>query len=781
MKRNGTAPAKTDKTLKDSLKKLHDIESIINRSPVIYSVWRFAENAPLEYVSGNISQWGYVPENFLSGRITWEKLIHPDDFNRLKSEILCHVKQKSKVFDQSYRILDSKGKTRWVEAQTVFVYDSKGKITHAQGSGIDVTERHQTEQALLETQSIYQTIFENAGIAIGIADQNRNIILGNKQMEELTGYKKEELTGEKKRWDYFIPASDIEWMKSQHLARLTNPSLASKYYECSLIARGGQVKNIHLTASLIPGTQKSLISMLDITDRKKVEQQLRESKEILQELLTKSSDIVVVLDDKGVFQYVSPSVKSILNYDQDDLAGKSCFDFIHPNDIEIVSKAVHQVICFQNQGIPTEFRFRKAGGDWSYLEAMGSNCLDNPAIGGIIINAREVSERKRLEAQLLHAQKMEAIGRLAGGIAHDFNNILMGIQGHISLMLLNIDTLHPNFDKAINIQTLVQSGADLTGKLLGFARGGRYELKPTDINTLVAKTVNLFERTQKEISIHKKYEKKPWTVEIDRVQIEQVVLNLLVNAGQAMSQGGDIYVETQNVVIDTVLSSQGVPAGNYLKIIITDTGTGMDKETRQKIFEPFFTTKEKTRGVGLGLASAFGIIKEHGGVIDVASEPRKGTTFAIYLPTSEKEVPKEVYMDKIIIKGREAILLIDDEPSVIDVCQDILISLGYKIFAAGSGHDAIDIYKLHKDEIDLVILDMIMPGLNGGETFNQLKSINPQAKVILSTGYSGSEQAQAILERGCSGLIQKPFRIEDISQKIREVLDQGQQLPYGTG
>jgi CheY-like chemotaxis protein len=261
-------------------------------------------------------------------------------------------------------------------------------------------------------------------------------------------------------------------------------------------------------------------------------------------------------------------------------------------------------------------------------------------------------------------------------------------------------------------------------------------------------------------------------VEVDRVQIEQVILNLLVNAAQAMPQGGDIYVETKNTSVDGSSLVKGMRAGSYMKITVTDTGMGMDEDTQRRIFEPFFTTKEKVRGVGLGLASSFGIIKEHGGVIDVLSQPGKGTTFAIYLPISDKVVPQEVYTAKTILTGKESILLVDDELSIVEVCRDILISLGYKILTAASGHEAIDIYKLNREDIDLVILDMIMPGMNGSDTYNQLKSINPQVKVILSTGYSGSDQAQQILDNGCQALIQKPFRVDDLSQSVRKVLDQ---------
>ena len=393
-----------------------------------------------------------------------------------------------------------------------------------------------------------------------------------------------------------------------------------------------------------------------------------------------------------MFNYVSPSVKRILSYDEKDIIGKSAFVFVHPDDMKKAIDALKKVVDFENKGIATEFRFRHRSGNWVNLEALGNNCLANPSINGIIVNCRDVTDRKRIEAQLFNSQKMEAIGTLAGGIAHDFNNILMGIQGYISLMLLNIETIHPEFEKLINIQALVQSGADLTGKLLGFARGGQYEVKPTDLNELISKTVNLFGRTKKDISFHQKYEKNPWTAEVDRIQIEQVLLNLFVNAWQAMPEGGDIYIETKNVTNHKIVATTNIAAGDYINITITDTGVGMDEETCQRIFEPFFTTKEKGRGVGLGLASAYGIIKEHGGIIEVTSELGEGTTFNIFLPASIKEVPKETFAAKTIFKGTETILLVDDEDSILDVCREILIALGYNIFIAHNGKEALNIY-----------------------------------------------------------------------------------------
>ncbi|MEQ8162121.1 MAG: ATP-binding protein [Smithellaceae bacterium] len=499
---------------------------------------------------------------------------------------------------------------------------------------------------------------------------------------------------------------------------------------------------------------------------------LRKSSALLQELLRNFLDIIAVFDKDGVFQYISPSLTSLTGYREADFIGESVIKFVHPNDHQVVNNNFSKVLSEGNKGIASEFRFQKADNSWIYLEALSNNCLNNPAINGIIMNARDITMRKLMEDHLRQAQKMQAIGTLAGGIAHDFNNLLMGIQGYISLMLASRDAGDPDFDRLRNIQSLVQSGADLADNLLGFARGGQYELKPTDLNELVSRTANIFGRTKKEIRIHHKYEENIWPVEVDRIQIEQVLVNLFVNSWQAMSNGGHIFVETKNVFLsDKHFLSADLPKGNYVQITVTDTGAGMDEETCRRVFEPFFTTREKGRGVGLGLASAYGIIKEHGGTINVASKAGQGTTFNIYLPVSDKKIVKDTTVDETIIKGRETILLVDDEESIVDVCGEILETLGYNVLKAGNGHDALKIFADNKDLIDLVILDMIMPGLSGNETFDGLKLIHPKVKVLLSSGYVTGNQAKIIMEKGCQAFIQKPFRMEEFSRKIREVLD----------
>ncbi len=381
-------------------------------------------------------------------------------------------------------------------------------------------------------------------------------------------------------------------------------------------------------------------------------------------------------------------------------------------------------------------------------------------------------ERDRLELQLKHAQRMEALGTLAGGIAHDFNNLLMGIQGNVSLMLLDTDSTRPHYQKMEHIEQYTKKGADLTKQLLGFARGGKYEVKSADLNILIEKSSRMFGSTRKEIKIHKKYNKQLWMVEVDQGQIEQVLLNLYVNAWQAMPGGGELYLGTENVVLDeNFIRAYPVKLGNYVNISVTDTGLGMDEATQQRIFDPFFTTKEMGRGTGLGLASVYGIIKNHNGIIDVSSEKGEGATFNIYLPASEKEIIGEKDSTKKILKGSEIILLVDDEDMIIDINKELLEELGYKVITAMSGREALEIYERNQDQVDMVILDMIMPDMGGGETYDGLKQIDPEIIVLLSSGYSINGLANEILDRGCNGFIQKPFGVKELSHKIREILD----------
>ncbi len=396
-----------------------------------------------------------------------------------------------------------------------------------------------------------------------------------------------------------------------------------------------------------------------------------------------------------------------------------------------------------------------------------------------IENARLYSELKerlegeiQLQKKLSESDKFRALGLMASGVAHDFNNLLMGIQGNTSLMLLDIDSSHPHHERLKNIEQSVQTGAELTRQLLGFTRGGKYEIKPTDLSELMEKTSRMFAPTKKEIRIFTKYQKGIWSVKVDQAQIEQVLLNLYVNAWQAMPSGGDLYLQTQNVTLDKeFVRAIDIKPGKYVKMSVIDNGVGMDETTRKRIFDPFFTTKEMGRGTGLGLASAYGIIKNHGGYINVSSEKGEGTTFNIYLPVTKEKIVEEKKPSEKLLKGEEMVLLVDDEGMILEVGKEMLAKMGYEVLTAGSGKKALEIYRKKKDQIGIVILDMIMPEMGGGETYDKMKKINPDIKALLSSGYSINGQATEILKRGCNAFIQKPFSVTNLSLKLREILD----------
>lgn len=490
-------------------------------------------------------------------------------------------------------------------------------------------------------------------------------------------------------------------------------------------------------------------------------------------LVNNSPDIIYTLGLDGSFTYVNPAWEKVLGHKMDQVIGKSFADFAHEEDVAQCVRLFTKVkqggdttrdtSCnlIDKEGTPRLFSMSAAPN----LDARGN-------VIGIVGIFKDITEQRQLEGELAQAQKMKAIGTLAGGIAHDFNNLLMGIQGRASLMFLDTDSDHSHYEHLKSIEDIVESGAGLTKQLLGFARGGKYEVKPTSLNDLIDKTAHLFGRTKKEITLHTSYQKDIWPSEVDRGQIEQVLLNLYVNAWHAMDRGGDLYLQTKNVTLEKKdVAPLGVVPGNYVKISVTDTGVGINEETQSRIFEPFFTTKEMGRGTGLGLASAYGIIQNHGGVIDVDSEKGKGTTFNIYLPASAKKIPKEEDGPTTVLRGTESVLLVDDEDMIIDVGQEILEEMGYKVFLARSGKEAIETYEKNKHEIDMVILDMIMPDMGGGEAYDRMKEVDPNVKVLLSSGYSIEGQASDILARGCNGFIQKPFSVKRLSHTIRQVLD----------
>jgi PAS domain S-box-containing protein len=483
-------------------------------------------------------------------------------------------------------------------------------------------------------------------------------------------------------------------------------------------------------------------------------------------ILKSMSEGILEINPEGRIVYANSAAISLVNLSENKLLGSNFTDLFKEADRSKL-KSFLSAIDTQPQVLNGEVSpFMNS----KQISLSLIPILDNEDKTFIIILS-DVSERKRIEAQFLQAQKMEAIGTLAGGIAHDFNNLLMVIQGNASLMLLNVDPSHPHHEMLSSIVKQVQSGSKLTSQLLGYARKGRYEVRPIQLNELVKETSSTFGRTRKEIKIHRELANDLSPIEGDLGQIEQVLMNLLVNAADAMPQGGDIFLKTANISQREILNKFFNPKpGDYVLLTITDTGIGMDPKTLERIFEPFFTTKELNRGTGLGLASVYGIIKGHGGYIDVESEERQGTTFRIYLPAKNGEIQKTIKPPDQIIRGTGTILLVDDEKMVLEVGERLLKIMGYQVLTAREGKEAIELYEKYRETIDLVLLDIIMPNMKGSEVFDRLKEINPDVKVLLSSGYSIDGEASQILKRGCRGFIQKPFNLHQLSQSIGAIL-----------
>jgi len=507
----------------------------------------------------------------------------------------------------------------------------------------------------------------------------------------------------------------------------------------------------------------------------------KRAEQIYRSLLHSSADAIATYDLKGRTVYISPAFTKIFGWTLEEMKGKR-MPFVPQSESESTMAIIRNLVedGTQCQGFETK-RYAKDGRllDVSISASRYNDHEGNP-IGTLVI-LRDISEKKRLESQLQYIERMEAIGTLAGGIAHDFNNLMMGMLGNISLILYDIGSESPYYEKLKNIEKLIQSGSKLTSQLLGYARKGKYEVRPINLNQLVEESSETFGRTRKEIVIHREFAEDLSSVMADEAQIQQILMNLFINAADAMPGGGDLFLKTLNVTHEDIGDKPYKPrSGDYILLKVSDTGTGMGQKVMDRIFEPFFTTKDLGRGSGLGLASVYGIIKGHGGYIDVESEKGRGAIFSIYLPASEKSIQKTLEIPERIMEGNENILLVDDEALVINVGVQLLKKLGYTVLEAQSGREAIKIFMEGNHAIDMVILDMVMPDMSGGEVYDRIKRIDSNVKVLLSSGYSIDGQAAEILKRGCEGFIQKPYSMEDFSKKIREVLNKPQKSPHGT-
>jgi len=748
----------------------------------------------------------------------------------------------------------------------------------------------------------YRALFETTGAATVILEADTTIVAANEEFARLAALPREEIEG-KKSWTEFVSPEDRERMLGHHRARRADPSGAPTVYEFTFVDSRGQRREIILHIDMIPGTTRSVASLLDVTQRRRAEEMLRD-------LFENSLDLICLHDLEGRFLAVNKAGADIFGLTQQELLGRKIPDFLLPEFREdfyrqylpaiegdghatgimavLNSRGERRILHYRNtlrretgqepvvRGIARdvteswlaekalrkseekyrsiferaaegifqcdrrgrllgvnpamarmcgyenpeamleevediaadlftrkdlfarcgeilrtqesiegfEHKIRRRDGSeiwvamtlWAVRDKTGSISLYEGIMADISDRVRAEKERRDLEHRLVQAQKLESIGTLAGGIAHDFNNLLMGIQGYTSLMLMGMDPDHPHYERLKGIERQVRSGAELTRQILGFARAGAYDKRPLHLGRLLEETLDIFARTRKDVTVRREIAPDLRRVEADRGQMERVFMNLFVNAGDAMVRGGELTVTATNAAVgDGEAAALDLAPGSYVRITVSDTGAGMDEKTLERIFEPFFTTKAMGRGTGLGLATAWGIVKGHGGHIEAASRPAEGTTFTILLPAlggdGREEGEKEDRRGEPP-RGTETILLVDDEEIILGVNRDILETLGYRVIPCRDGREALKALEDQGGRIDLVILDATMPGMTGGETFDEIRRRAPGMKVILSSGWGTEGEAKRIMERGCRHFLPKPFHIETLARKVREVLDE---------
>ncbi|MBN1197420.1 MAG: PAS domain S-box protein, partial [Candidatus Aminicenantes bacterium] len=621
--------------------------------------------------------------------------IHPDDRQLVMKRHLRRLEGNEDPRVYSFRVRNREGRDIRVEIHAVLI-EWNGEPASLNFIH-DISDRTKTEIALRENEAKFRTIFENANDAIFL--MNKDIFLNcNEKTLEMFGCTWEQIIGQPPY--RFSPAvqPDGRDSKSKALEKITAALRGEpQFFEWQHCRYDGTLFDAEVSLNVLDVLGEDYLQAIvrDVTERKRFEREILAERERLRTLSDNAPFGMVLAAPDGQYLHMNNKFTELFGYDLKDVPdGRTWFRKAFPD-----KDARHVVIAKWKEDFkdaspgekkPRVFTVTCKDGTEKITKLISSRLVS----GEYMTTFEDLTEYKRVESQLHQARKMESIGTLAGGIAHDFNNLLMGIQGYASLLLQELDPADPHYNMVRRIEEQVQSGSSLTRQLLGFAQGGQYEVQPTDMNEILTKTAAIFGRTKKEISIQQQYEPELWVVEVDRGQMEQVFMNLFLNAWHAMPGGGELCLKTKNTpVTDEWATRYDIPPGRYIQVTVKDSGLGMDRKTRERIFDPFFTTKEMGRGAGLGLAMVYGIVKGHGGAIDVVSEPGQGTVFSIFLPESQQAVAEEKRQTGIIAKGDETIMIVDDEQVVLEVSGSMAEFLGYKVHAFQDARDALAFYQ----------------------------------------------------------------------------------------
>jgi PAS domain S-box-containing protein len=747
---------KSEERYRDLVEEIEDIIYVMDEK----GKFLFANNALLKFAG--------LDRNKIH-TIHFVEMITPESYRYVK-DIYRRQLNGEDVGAFEINFQNKKGDILSIETRERLIW-KEGRVTEVHGIGRDITERKKAEEALITQQQELNNIFEFTGTAMIIVEDDMTVTKCNHEFEQLVGRTKEDIEG-KMKWTTFVHPEELDRMVEYYRARRFGDRAAPPHYESRSIDRNGIIRNIYLTIGLLPGTKRTAAAILDITDRKRSENALRESEEKLRNLFDTSKDVIFLSTITGWFYDINLAGEEFFGYSRDELLRLDIQDiYKSEGDRQIL----HETI--EKYGFVKDWEVTLKKKDGGYVDCLITATLrkdrEGNTIGyqGII---RDIGERKRMEEQLAAAKKMEAVGTLAGGIAHNFNNILVGIMGYSEFLLGKKDPGDPDYKALSIIHEGTVSASKLTKELLSIARGGGYNLVRLNLNNVIEKFLPLIAGTlDKSINIKTYLSDDLPAVLGDISQIQQCLLNLCINARDAMPGGGDLTIETyrQFVGEDVVKAHLGARVGDYSVVSVTDSGEGISEEHKPHIFEPFFTTKGHTLGTGLGLSTVWGIMKSHKGLITVYSEPSEGTAFKLYFPAATAQPDKSPHFNKGgVASGVGTILLIDDEPIVREMWGNALSERGFRVIIAEDGIQGIDIFQREKDTVDLVIIDYIMPRMGGAETLHKLKELNADVKVLVSSGYGQNSKVWDSIGDQADGFIQKPCQISRLIEKVDELI-----------
>ena len=644
----------------------------------------------------------------------------------------------------------------------------------------DITERKETETALRESEHQFADLVNNIDGIVWERDVAAVMTtFVSFQAERILGYPVANWTTNSEFWQNHLHPEDREGVLTFCRERMQQGAAYDLEYR--MIAADGRMVWVHDFVSVVMSSGKPVTLrgvMVDVTDRKTAEAELRKREDRFRLLIENASDIVTVINKESIIRFQSPSVTRILGFQPDEMVGRNAFDFVHPDDGARFASGIKS--AFANPGLPVsvEYRKRHSDGTWRYLQSIGRSIAGEAPDGFLILNSRDISETRKLEEQFRQSQKMEAIGQLAGGVAHDLNNILTVVHMQLDMLKHGDPLTAIQADSVLDIEKASRRAADLTRQLLMFSRRQAAMKHDLDLNAVVTNITKMLQRiVGEDVAMHISYAPQPLPVHADSGMLDQILLNLAVNSRDAMPAGGKIVIETSVAEFDefAVLQKPNARIGLFACLSVSDTGKGIPPEILPRIFEPFFTTKDIGKGTGLGLATVFGIVQQHNGWIGAYSEVGKGTTFRIYLPL-QKEAEEVVVENTTMAKGgNETILLVEDEQSLRVLVRNVLTRLGYRVLEATTGLTAIEVWKEHRNDIKLLLTDLVMPdGMTGKQLAEVLVHENPNLKVIYTSGYSRDIAGQGFSLQDGVNFLSKPFQAAKLAQTVRSSLDSTQ-------